>query len=502
MNETKSPYPGIRPFRTDESDIFLGREEPITDLITKLQDHHFVVVLGESGCGKSSLIRAGLLPDTRVFGINRCVDLRVAFMRPGDEPFSNLSKSLLKEDKNPARKTLREEWFKRQHPPKGEAETVSELQQILKENLEGSYRKLEECLNEYSILLIIVDQFEELFHLSQKGERESKEVEDFIQWLLVSSYQAKSKTYVLITMRSDFFNDCSAYRGLSKAVGDGTYVIPNLNLDEEKLARAIREPAEHYNGKVEDELATELLKDVKEMSSKGCSDWLPLLQYALRGMWLKVGDAKELTLQLYKDIRGSDKLGSGLLNQDGDKVYEKATAEEKIIIEILFRRLSECVQQDDEKKDYKRHPITVEEIAKLANVIPAAVSLDIVDKKLRLDREHEMFLWEENCNFLFSRNNVPQYQLKGNHTLDIRHESIIRQWERLRQWADDEAKLARYYREWEEAARRWKNAKSDRQDELLWRGLNLENEDGRLWLDVYYTPVYPAKEQLEVWASR
>ncbi|GEM_PF-1163042 len=480
----------------------------LAQLISKLQDHHFVAVLGESGCGKSSLIRAGLLSGAKIFGIKAHVNLRVAFMRPGDSPFSNLSKSLLKKDNNSAKKTLRKEWFKYQEPSKEEeAKAISELQQTLKADLANSYLKLEECLNEElpdeknRILLIVVDQFEELFHLSEKGETVANEVKDFIQWLLAGSYLAKSKIYVLITMRSDFLPDCSGYEKLSDAISDGVFLVPNLNLNETQLKNAIQGPAEYCGGKVEDKLIAELLNDVREMSSQGCSDWLPLLQYALRGMWLKAGDAKELTLQLYRDIQGNGKLGAGLLNQDGNKIYEKATDGEKKIIEILFRRLSECVQEDG-KKECKRHPVTLGEIAKLANVIPQAVSLDVVDKKLRLDREHEMFLWEENCNFLFSRNNVLQYELKSDDTLDIRHESIIRQWERLRHWADEEAKLAKYYQEWEEAARRWKNAKGDRKNELLWRGLQLENESGKLWLDVHYTPIYPTKEQLKLWASR
>jgi len=87
------PYPGLRPFKYEESDIFLGRDEFITELTKKLNVHHFIAVLGESGCGKSSLVRAGLLARLRLVKVGGQEHWRVATMRHGIQPFLHMAEA-------------------------------------------------------------------------------------------------------------------------------------------------------------------------------------------------------------------------------------------------------------------------------------------------------------------------------------------------------------------------------------------------------------------------
>lgn len=480
MNENVNefPYPGIRPFRIEESDIFCGRDDSVDSLISELQDHHFVAIMGESGSGKSSLIRAGLLSGAKIISINKCVDLRVAFMRPGDSPFSNLSRALLKETKKPAKKTLREEWFKCQGTSKGEEEIISELQQTLKGDLISSYRELETCLGNDCILLIVVDQFEELFHLSEKGEKEANEVEDFIQWLLASGYQAKtkSKIYAVISMRSESLDECVAHEGLTVAINKGFFQVPHLT--REQLRETIELPAKVCKGEVEPQLVERLLADIDKMGKTNRPDQLPLLQYALVQMWSKANASsqKVLTVQHYKEIGGDL---AAALTQSADKIYNKARDDERRIIEILFRRLSQL----DEKGNYTRHPVTLGDVARLAGVIDQSVSTIASD----------MFQQPAH-DFLFAQNKNLQGYLRGDSRVDIRHESIIRQWERLREWADQEAEWVRTYKRWEDAAQQWKEGKGDlRRDRYL--------ESNEAWLKETQR-LYPTPQQLKLWASR
>ncbi len=94
-----SPYPGLRPFRRDESDIFFGRDELSTQLIQRLDRTHFLAVVGQSGCGKSSLVRAGLLADLEKGWLSSAViRWRIAEFRPGNRPFTRLAEALLTDE--------------------------------------------------------------------------------------------------------------------------------------------------------------------------------------------------------------------------------------------------------------------------------------------------------------------------------------------------------------------------------------------------------------------
>jgi WD40 repeat protein/energy-coupling factor transporter ATP-binding protein EcfA2 len=468
-NNSKFPYPGTRPFKRDEHEIFFGRQEFVDRLVEKLQKQHFIAVVGDSGCGKSSLIRAGLLASSTEITIKKCVDPRVALMRPGNSPFDNLSRALLKEAKT-LRKT---DWFNRKAFSQGNEETaVIDLQKTLRGNLERSYQELERCLDggEYSLLMIIVDQFEELFRYSPP-----EEAERFIQWLLACSYHAKSKIYVVITMRSEFLDECATHESLIAAINEGFFQIPHLTRDQ--LKETIELPARGCEGEVEPQLVERLLTDIDKMGKTSRPDQLPLLQYALVQMWLKVNASpqKVLTVQHYEGAGGNL---AAVLTQTADQTYNEASDSEKRIIEILLRRLS----QKDEKGNYTRHPVTLQEVANLAAVTGQLVST-IADKFQK--PEHD---------FLFAQNKPPQGYLRTDSIVDIRHESIIRQWERLRHWTDEEASWVRTYKRWEDAAQQWKDGKGE-----LRRGRYLESNEAFL---KETQRLYPTPQQLKLWASR
>ncbi|OQW91551.1 MAG: hypothetical protein BWK78_04320 [Thiotrichaceae bacterium IS1] len=460
------PYPGLRPFKREESHIFFGRKDFITQLTKKLANHHFIAVIGDSGCGKSSLVRAGLLARLRVVKVGGREHWLTATMRPGDKPFFYMASGLLRDTQEPEKLALREEYLShyRVNPEKA----ISDLQASLETDLNKSYQKLEAVLPDNHNLFILVDQFEELFRRSPP-----EETEKFIQWLLASSYHAKSKIYVVITMRSDFWSDCATHEGLIAAINDGSFQIPHLTCDQ--LKETIEEPARVREGEVEPQLMERLLADIDKMGKTNRPDQLPLLQYALVQMWLKVNTSplKILTIQHYEEVGGDL---SAVLTQGADNTYSDADADDKRIIEVLFRRLS----QKDEKGNYTRHPIKLQEVANLASVVCGGVSTIA-----GIFQKHD---------FLFTQEKTSANHLRADSVVDIRHESIIRQWERLRKWADEEAEWVKIYKRWEDAAQQWEEGKGE-----LRRGRYLESHEAFLkeTQRLYSTP-----QQLKLWASR
>jgi energy-coupling factor transporter ATP-binding protein EcfA2 len=267
------PYPGLRAFERYESRIFFGRQQQVDDLLTRLKQHHFLAVLGASGSGKSSLVKAGLLPGLEK-GYMGEVGSRwaIAEMRPGDQPFVRLAEGLL------ADKTFRAAWESPSpvsgnggeslagQAPTGDASLSAELRR-------GS-RSLHEILQHAPLpagtrLLLMVDQFEEMFRFREQQENQAAA---FVALLLEAC--THPDVYVVITMRSDFLGAAAEFHGLPEAINDGLYLTPRLS--REQLRDAISLPAQLFGGAVEDALANHLLNE-----AGNDPDQLPLLQHAL-----------------------------------------------------------------------------------------------------------------------------------------------------------------------------------------------------------------------------
>jgi len=421
---TSLPYPGLRPFTREETDIFFGREEHTDELLEILGRSHFLAVLGPSGCGKSSLVRAGMLSALETgFIASAGARWRVADMRPGDRPLMRLAAALMSET------ALR-----------AERHTESDAEAFLSSTLRRGPLGLIEALRETPLpprtnLLLFVDQFEEIFRFRDKGASHRDESDAFVALLLDTAAQREMPVFVAITMRSDYLGHCAVFAGLPEAMNKSQYLTPRLTREQRQMAMI--GPARVFDADLEPTLVNRLLNDMGSDPNQ-----LPLMQHVLMRMWQgnstarpsSNGHRRTLTLSDYEATGG---LALALSNHADEAWYELETDEQRRIAEVMFRRLTE---RSAEQRDTRR-PAPLLEVAAVAGVSCKQVE-EVVDAFRRPDRS-----------FVTPRVGEALYPTTR---LDITHESLISNWQRLDAWAQAEGKSAETYRLLEQSARRWK----------------------------------------------
>ncbi len=420
------PYPGLRPFRSEEALVFFGRDEQVDELLAKLDRSRFLAVVGTSGCGKSSLVRAGLIPALKTgLMVSGGARWAVATMRPGDQPIRNLAQALIDDG-----------------VVAGPAAAVEHTPEFLTAALRRGPLGLVEALCDapppgQKKLLLLVDQFEEIFRFRREGDRD--EADAFVELLLASAAQEDVPIYVVLTMRSDYLGDCNLFAGLPEALNDSQFLTPRLTRDQRR--EAIEAPALVFEGRVEPALVNRVLNDMD-----AGPDQLPLMQHALMRLWTRAGraaapssdgapDPREVVLALadYEAIGGLKLALSG----HADEVFDRLDEGQRTIAEVLFRGLSE---RGTEGRDIRR-PTPLRSVAEVAGV-PVERVVPVVEAFRHPD--------------LSVLVPPPPTPLEPETILDISHESLIRQWQRLRAWAEAEASSADMYRRLEKTASLWR----------------------------------------------
>jgi hypothetical protein len=411
------PFPGLRPFEFADREFFFGRQDQIYSLYSLLDLSRFIAVIGSSGSGKSSLVRAGLLPL-----LNDEENWRFATMHPGDEPLVQLADALVTlvpDDGSDADKTRREIRHRR-------------IELALRRSSFGLAAALEEIptLGNRS-LLIVVDQFEELFrYAGTVGASLRKRVADtlwrdqaahFVQLLLEAARSSDRPIYILLTMRSDFIGDCARYNGLPEAVSAAQFLVPSLKRDERE--EVIRKPIEKVGATIEPELVERLLNDIGPEL-----DQLPVLQHCLARIWNRAGKTRHLTL---KDYDAVGKIG-GALSQHANEVMRSLPGLE-LGVEQVFRALSE---RDKEGRATRR--------ALKFDRLLAETGISKDDLVKILDRFRA-----DDCSFILpSKAAVPL--LSDDTRIDVVHEALLRRWDAISAedtgWLAAEEADGRFYR--------------------------------------------------------
>ena len=304
------PYPGLRPFREEESIYFRGREKHIGKIQGLLAENHYLMVTGASGDGKSSLIFAGVLPNVRA-GFFRGVYPRwnTATFRPGHQPLASLSTVLaeaLSKDVVDVSQNLKYGYSALIDEYKNSdcyIDIESESFQSLDENERKEHKKSARNL------LIVVDQFEEFFTTTENFDKEtaipSVEAQLVMNLLIETAHVSRKEKlpiYIVCTMRSDYIGNAPSYRGLPELVGDFQFFVPRLNREE--IEEVIEEPANLNGNKITKRLSQRLINDLDIINT----DVLPSLQHALRRIWEAANKgANEMDLIHYAFVGGMNK---------------------------------------------------------------------------------------------------------------------------------------------------------------------------------------------------
>src|SRR5665213_3506971 len=421
-----NPFPGLRPFDVWENYLFFGRDRQVDALLNKLSEQHFVAVVGTSGSGKSSLVRAGLLPALYGgFMVSAGSTWRVAVMRPGSSPIRNLAEALSEPDVfgdtqiNIA-----------SLPGAGGGESVSELQRRVSV-LESSSLGLVQMVREEAAsregaegenLLLVVDQFEELFRFKQSRSHAdaANEATAFVKLLLEAVHQRQLSIYVLLTLRSDFLGDCAQFRDLPEAINEGHYLIPRLVREQQR--EVVLGPIAVGGAKISPRLVQQLLNDLGDNP-----DQLPILQHALMRTWDEWERDHEQGEPV--DLRHYEAIGrmAHALSKHADEAFDELPTERaKQICEAVFK----CLTTRGADNRGIRRPTRLSDICAIAEA-PLAEVIAVIE-----------YFRQPGRSFIMPPHPAA---LKPETVLDISHESLMRVWDRLVHWVDEEAESAQMY---------------------------------------------------------
>ncbi len=407
-----NPFPGLRSFESNEDFLFFGREGQAEELLRCLRRFRFVAVVGPSGSGKSSLVKAGLLPALHgglMSGPGK--SWRVTLFRPGDQPTRELATALNRPG------VLGQDGLE-----EGEAVIRGAF---LEASLRRSSRGLVEAVARARLpsdenLLVVVDQFEELFRFRQTADRRScpDESASFVKLLLTAAAAKRPSVYVIITMRSDFLGDCARFRDLPEAINKGQYLIPRMTRDQKR--RAVEGPAGVCGTSFAPMLVQHLLNDVGDNP-----DQLPILQHVLMRIWDKrAGDGGEMPG--LSDYEAVGKMETAL-SRHADEVYRGLPdTRSRGIAEKMFKAIT--AMGPDMRG--MRSPVSLGELLALTDAGESEV-VSVIEAFRGAGRS---FLAPP-AGVLLSEDSV----------VDISHESLMRIWDRLEKWVAEEAKAARGY---------------------------------------------------------
>jgi len=279
QNILRMPYPGLRPFEAEDHPLFFGREAHVGALLHSLEDHKFVAVVGSSGSGKSSLVRAGLLPAVRDGFLLEENDWLILVIKPGNAPYRRLVTELMAVTNtgNKSRETKRQDLIP----------DDTSILSILKNSDPGLINALDR-LHVSKKTMVIVDQFEELFAFRRENSKSKDvitrdEAAAFVSMLLYSCSNIDKRVWVVLTMPSDFIGNCEAFLKLPETVSESQFLVPRLNRIE--MTDAITGPA-NADGTgfkpftFEAGLVNRIINDAGDRP-----DQLPLMQHALMRTW-------------------------------------------------------------------------------------------------------------------------------------------------------------------------------------------------------------------------
>ncbi len=484
------PYTGLRSFSEDESLYFKGREEDIDQATLQLQKNKFLMLTGASGDGKSSLVFAGIIPNARAgFLKSKYTNWCVAHFRPERTPFQNLAGALAKQLDISNPYTVQGELnhgfsalVDLYRNSKRFVDTQSSAWLLADDKGKAVIKR------EAANLIILVDQFEEFFTNPENYQHgaPSRDANLVLNLLLETARIALDEDipiYVIFTMRSDYIGQCAAFRGLPEYIGFSQFFVPRLNRSQ--LQQVIEEPATLSGNRIARRLTERLIQDLTEGV-----DQLPILQHALKQIWIAADSGnEEMDLLHYAMVGGmsvhelpDDQVQrfnewfaslpseikacyhapnlQNVLDTHTNKLYEQSAgyyqsktgkaisdANAKTIIRTAFT----CLTKIDQSRAV-RNRMTLQEITHILG--NPAFDYKEVGALLNIFREPANTF----INPFISEDDTASRDLQPDTVLDITHESLIRNWQYLGQWAKEEYDSHSVSLDFEKQLDRWVNS--------------------------------------------
>ncbi len=428
--QAEPPFKGLQYFDEADADLFFGREILTAELIRRLSKSRFLAVVGASGSGKSSLVRAGLVPALkRGETMADCTLPPEGSMRwpihvitPGAHPLKELATSLMRDSESVTAATT----------------LINDLSRDVC-SLDLAVSRLLKRPGSGNQLMLVVDQFEELF----TSCKEEAECTTFVDNLLrATATETNGQTMVVIALRADFYAHCARFANLREALEKHQAYIGPMSADE--LRRAIKEPARRKGWEFEPGLVDLLLHDVgADRPDQAEPGALPLLSHALLETW-KHRHGRALTLEGYYNSGGV----RGAIAQSADAVFNQLTPQQQAIARHIFLQLTELGQGAGDlfpTPDTRRR-VALSELAPRPEDKPAveAVVKRLADARLITT---------------------------GEGVAEVAHEALIREWPALRQWLDQDRAGLRLHRQLAQHTQEWLKLKRD--PSALYRGARL-----------------------------
>ena len=420
------PYKGLRFFDVEDSPNFFGRESVVQRLSDELtlkkaskSRNQFLAILGNSGSGKSSLARAGILAQLKNATSSDGQVCKQVICYPGQKPIENLAISL--SHSKIIGNTLEE---------------VRSFEREIQHNdrtlyLKGQIRAKKR--GELVPIILLIDQFEELFTLCE-SEAEQKA---FIDNLCVAATENNSNWIILITLPTQFLGKFHSYECLNTLISKHNYIITDMG--EEELKSAILRPAQSYGYTFEEGLVKLLINE-----TQGKAGRLPLLQDTLEQLW-KHRKGNRFTHEAYNKLGGI----GGALNQKADQFYEGLTQEEQEQCKHIFLELVKT----GERMEVTKRRVVKDDFAN-KNIEEAPI-------KLLLDK---------------LKGSETRLVVEDNEYLEISHEALIQNWAKLKDWIEENRKNIEFRGNLANDVEKWEER--DRHQDYLYTGLKyaeLEN---------------------------
>jgi WD40 repeat protein/DNA-binding CsgD family transcriptional regulator len=400
----KNPYKGLRPFQLADAHDFFGREALIQRILSRLAEtgtmSRFLAVVGPSGCGKSSVIHAGLIPALQRGHVDGSENWVIASMIPGSHPLDELEAALTRVTVKPG---------------------IDIMTQLARDE-RGLQRVAGMLFPDHTDLLLVVDQFEEVFTLVS-DEDQSRH---FLALLATGVMQPHSRVRVVIALRADFYDRPLMVPILGELVRQRTEVIAPLTPEE--LEQAICAPTQQVGVHIEPGLVAAIVAEVSERPGS-----LPLMQYSLTELFDRRQD-RTLTLAIYRQIGGI----RGALTRRADALYESFSEQQQAMVRQIFLRL---VIPGTGGEDLRRRVLQSE---------LQAVSTDgqMTDELIHELAQHRLLTLDHD-------------PVTGGATVEVAHEALIREWDQLRTWLNDSREDIHQQRLLAAATTDWRKADQD-----------------------------------------